>query len=34
MTKGLLETNMSGAVGSVGMGLSELASTTWHKAQA
>lgn len=33
-TKSLLETNVSGAVGSVGMGLSELASTTWHKAQA
>lgn len=33
-TKDLPGTNMSGVLGSVGMGLSELASTTWHEAQA
>lgn len=33
-TEDLLGTNVSGALDSVGMGLSELASTTWHGAQA
>lgn len=33
-TKDLLETNVAGALGSAGTGLSELPSTTWQEAQA